>query len=263
MANTKKMKPEIDRAREKANSVHLDLEVRRLEDLADLESLCRSRGINVVFEKLGNLEGLMLRKQRLIAVRDDIPQIGRTRFTIAHELGHWELHPGLNQLQACSASDIHGYRGSNAELEANAFAAEFLMPGFLFSSETKFLAPTIDSIKKLSNRFNTTLTATAVRLCEFSSLPMFVCFSTNGRIKWYVRSKGAQYYRFASYGSELDGDTLARYCTSGPEDPNEPEEVEPSAWFPEDGRNDEFKVLEESVIFASYGVTMSIVTIDA
>lgn len=68
---------------------------------------------------------------------------GRRRFTIAHELGHWVLHPpGSAQWSAAAAagrlSSSHqvldwmaGYGG--AELEANQFAAATLMPARLLA----------------------------------------------------------------------------------------------------------------------------------
>lgn len=233
-----------------------------LADLNDLERLCMGRGVFVSFQKMKNLEGVLVRSRRVIGVRNDIPEIGRTRFTITHELGHWEMHPGLDQLQACTAADIHGYKGSAEELEANAFAAEFLMPDFMLTDQLRFLSPTVETVKKLSARFQTSLTATAVRLCEYTNLPVFVAFSSGGRLRWYRRSAKARDYFFLRLGAELDGDSIARYCTDSPDEATEPVEVESSAWFPDDYRRDRFRVLEESVELGDYGVTLSIITVD-
>lgn len=256
------MEPRYDWAKERARAALQELDVVRLEDLADLEKLCMGRGVCVSYQKMKQLEGVLIRSRRIIGVRSDIPEIGRKRFTIAHELGHWEMHPGLDQLQACTAADIHGYRGSAEELEANTFAAEFLMPDFMLTEQLRFLSPTIDTVTKLAARFQTSLTATAVRLCEYTNLPIFVAFSADGKLRWYRRSAKAKDYFFLRLGSGLDGDSLARYCTASPDEDSDPVEVESTAWFPEDYRRDRFKVFEESVELGEYGVTLSIISVD-
>lgn len=69
---------------------------------------------------------------QVIGVNSAHPTV-RQRFTIAHELGHWALHPGreiildvpvrvnLRDKASSMASD-------REEIEANAFAATLLMP---------------------------------------------------------------------------------------------------------------------------------------
>jgi len=262
MSGITKVEPRLDWAKQTAQAVLQELNIGSLEALRDLDRLCIDRGVFVTYQRMKNLEGMLLRDRRMIAVRDDIPEVGKSRFTIAHELGHWEMHPHLNQLQACTAADIYGYRGSPEELEANTFAAAFLMPDFLLTEQLRYLSPTLDTIKKLAERFTTSPTATAVRICEYTNLPVFVAFSSGGRLRWYRRSPKAKDYYFLRIGSELDGDSLARYCTESLDDLSEPVEVPSSAWFPEDWGKDRFKVLEESVELGSYNTTLSIVTVD-
>jgi hypothetical protein len=61
----------------------------------------------------------------------------RRRFTIAHELGHWELHRGTERAVFCRAAMVEPATSEAApklplsEEEANAFAAAVLMPGRL------------------------------------------------------------------------------------------------------------------------------------
>lgn len=256
------MEPRLEFAKGKATQALKELEIDSIEKLADLASICLDRGVFVTYQPMRNMEGMLIRPKRLIAVRSDIPELGRTRFTIAHELGHWEMHPGLNQLQICSSEEIHAYRGSAFEIEANTFAAQLLMPDFMLTEQLRFLSPTLETVKKLAHRFQTSLTATAVRMCEYTDLPVIVAFSSGGKLRWYRRSHRATGYWFMRIGAELSGDTLARYCTDEPDDPSAPEEVESSAWFPDDHQNDRFKVHEESVELGAYGTTLSIITID-
>lgn len=134
-----------------------------IEDLADLLYLL---AIDVTYELPSNLAGRLYAEQRIIEVRrQDHPR--RQRFTIAHEVGHYRLHvvaAGLaSSPYACSAAAITSGDGSTPaasalqaqplpglsapaataqpgasnqqlrqrEIEANAFAAELLMPASL------------------------------------------------------------------------------------------------------------------------------------
>jgi Zn-dependent peptidase ImmA (M78 family) len=220
------------------------------------------RGVAVKAERLDRLQGALIGHNRLILYNEAIPELGKQRFTVAHELGHWEMHPGLNQVFACTAEDIQAYRGSAVELEANAFAAELLMPGFLISDALTRMGPTVATAVQLAENFQTSFTAAVLRMIQFTQLPAFVVFSEGNRVKWYQRSPRAKGYFFKQIGSQLDGESLARYCTEGIDDAQPPQQVETSAWFPDDFNQDRFAVLEQSVELGDYGVTVSLITVD-
>lgn len=81
----------------------------------------------------------------------------RTRFTLAHELGHFMLHSNFGE------KDITIHRsGENerTEWEANWFAAGFLMPRNEFIEEYKKNKDTL----YLSNRFNVSTSAITYRI---------------------------------------------------------------------------------------------------
>lgn len=102
-----------------------------------VEDVATRLGAKIVHESLDpSISGLLLREDgsKLIAVNSE-HHPRRRRFTIAHELGHLQLHPGdyivdsavrINRRDALSsmASD-------SEEIEANAFAAALLMPAGL------------------------------------------------------------------------------------------------------------------------------------
>lgn len=57
----------------------------------------------------------------------------RQRFTIAHELGHWQLHDGKplivdQSIMINKRDDLASQATDQEEIEANQFAAEILMP---------------------------------------------------------------------------------------------------------------------------------------
>ncbi len=57
----------------------------------------------------------------------------RQRFTVAHELGHWALHPGRllifdRPMRVNRRDSVSAMATDREEIQANAFAAALLMP---------------------------------------------------------------------------------------------------------------------------------------
>ncbi len=105
----------------------------------DVDGIARRLGLVVTKERLAaDLSGLLIRKA------GEVPVIGvntlhharRQRFTIAHELGHLRLkHKGEvivdSGIQVNRRDAVSGSATVRDEREANAFAAELLMPADL------------------------------------------------------------------------------------------------------------------------------------
>ena len=103
----------------------------------DVEALARECGLTVAYvDTDGKLSGQLYPDPREAVINTRDRSLARQRFTLAHELGHWQLrHHLLGDLPA----DTLGYAGafedegtsegrSTVEIEANTFAAELLMP---------------------------------------------------------------------------------------------------------------------------------------
>lgn len=93
----------------------------------DLQAVCEYLGLRLLIGDLDTLDGLFLAKQGggmgIIVVNEHRCRV-RKRFTIAHEIGH----AVLNHF-SISFSDGKGLDDSSwQERQANAFAAELLMP---------------------------------------------------------------------------------------------------------------------------------------
>ncbi len=117
-----------------------------------LEDLAFERGVLVTEGALEGMEACLIRNGNhgLIRVRKDIPEKGRKRFAIAHELGHWELHKDISQIFACTEKDfVAKYKGSLEEIEANYFAAALLMPTKFFEASMEDLPMSLETIDKL------------------------------------------------------------------------------------------------------------------
>jgi hypothetical protein len=68
----------------------------------------------------------------------DHPEMnGRYRFTLAHEIGHWRLHPKAHNIHSQPSSSDTRFVGSDEEFEwqADKFAAYLLMPEYLVRRE--------------------------------------------------------------------------------------------------------------------------------
>jgi Zn-dependent peptidase ImmA (M78 family) len=105
----------------------------------------------------------------------------RQRFTVAHELGHYELHRP-NQQEALFVDntfrvEFRNQDSSTGELaqerEANAFAAAILMPENILLEVIKnyhFELGDDESIQKLSTLFNVSVSAMTFRLINLKLL---------------------------------------------------------------------------------------------
>ena len=80
---------------------------------------------------LDSLDGALVRtgeKTWCAVVNENIRNVGRRNFTIAHEVGHFIGHRHLQNNFEDSAEQLHDFAGDPLEKEANEFAAQLLMP---------------------------------------------------------------------------------------------------------------------------------------
>jgi Zn-dependent peptidase ImmA (M78 family) len=101
------------------------------EPIRDLWALVRGRGVSLAFHDFGANGGDGLYRWNgqtaLIAANSSTSSRLRQRFTVAHELGHHELHREDGAPLLIADKDIFGRR-EPVEEEANSFAGHLLMP---------------------------------------------------------------------------------------------------------------------------------------
>lgn len=212
----------------------------------DLEAIAMARGILVVDGSLIGCDARLVRKgeKGIIRVGDNLT-IGQRRFAIAHELGHWEMHQGLSQWHLCTDENIANYNSSPPELQASAFAAEFLMPTKLFRPLCEDAEPSMELIRELANDFDAGLIATTLRFIELNENPCMAVLSDGKHIRWWRKNDKCRNLWFKSR-QEIGGDALVARLP----DRNQPvggQSVPYSAWFKHIESEDRDTIFEQSI----------------
>ena len=174
----------------------------------DIEAIAFHCGAVVRYRQLTGCAARIVGKNdtALITV-DSNSSRARQRFSAAHELGHWMHDRGKTSFSCQEAHFSKEWARNNSETRANRYASDLLLPEALFRlAASAYKSMDFDTVRELATIFDTSLTATAIRLAEHGPLPtMLVCYSAVKR-EWFVRHsvseslwppKTAQAYTYA------------------------------------------------------------------
>jgi hypothetical protein len=212
----------------------------------------------------GNLTGCLARLVRkgqrgIIRTKSGIREVGRKRFAIAHELGHWFLHKDESQYFICTAEQMSDYKGSPIEVEANIFASELLMPTFLFRPLATDTDPILQTVSNLAHTFTTSLTATGMKFVDLNRHECVLVLSVGGKVAWSKQKTGRSGLRIEK-GMNLHPDALARHI-SEPSGKLGPEPVSPEVWITENCYDRKIAVTEESWTLDGYKSVLTLLVI--
>lgn len=223
-----------------------------------LEDIAMARKVLVLPGPLEGCEARLTRKgsSGIIRVRAGEDQVGRRRFSIAHELGHWEMHDS-SQWYACTAANLRDYRVSPEEREANVFASELLMPRFLAEPLLQKAEPTLALAKQAAAEFNVSLTAAAIRMLHLSRHEAILVCSKDKEILWWVIAKDRFGVWFKSK-QHLHPESIA-CCLENGEIITGVQDVNTEIWFPNASAS--FGISEESMRFHNLGMTLTLLTV--
>jgi hypothetical protein len=111
---------------------------------------------------------------------------GKTRFTIAHEYGHYLLH--RQKYPAGIHSDEAGVDGRTKieiEREANDFASSLLMPLDDFRKQISAKdKPDFDRLSRCAERYDVSLAAAVLRWLRYTDRRALIVVSVDGFVKW-------------------------------------------------------------------------------
>ncbi|WP_186288444.1 ImmA/IrrE family metallo-endopeptidase [Burkholderia gladioli] len=135
---------------------------------SDLQSLVERLGGQMRYQDIWELESSESGSIEVRGDKDFVITIAahtsraRDRFTIAHELGHYFLHYRLPKLKGKDSGPLRAarYGGDQAEVEANWFAASFLMPEGPFKEAFQ---ATRGDLVALASQFGVSTSAASVR----------------------------------------------------------------------------------------------------
>jgi Zn-dependent peptidase ImmA (M78 family) len=212
----------------------------------DVEAIAQYFGATVIPEPLHGSAARIIGKgdRAFITVNSRSPR-ARQRFSIAHELGHWMIDRGKLSGFVCTEKNlVTGWSADNPERRANRFAADLLMPSNLFAPAAKNKEMTFATVRDLCSTFETSLTATAIRLVENGSFPAMVVCSTEAGVKWKFRDRDIS--EEIQLRDRPGAYTNAVEVLSGRDPERNPAEVQASDWFTHP-RSKNYSIIEDSV----------------
>lgn len=226
----------------------------------DIEALAVANGLKLKWGNFKNVDGLLTRKSSkrgVIRLNQSIQGRERLRFIIAHELGHWELHPDISQGFVCTAKNLDDYVNSQEEIEANSFAASLMIPRSMFNKEYKKRDPDFSSISALARTFGTTLTTMTRRYVELVKEPVIAICSVDNKIWWFQKNNLARKY-FIECGKELPRYSLTRGALLKEKNPEQPEPIHPNVWFTDWRFSEDAELFEDVRIFTKHGSVLTL-----
>lgn len=177
-------------AAEAAEAIIEDLGITQIAEL-DVEAIAYDAGVEVQYESLTGCEATLVGVgNHAIATINPSPYRGRERFSVAHEVGHWKLHRGRSFRCRMDQVEENFSSTSSLEKEADTFASHLLMPAGMFNDAIKpYGRPNFKQLGDVAAEFDTSLTATALRLVGVDALPTIIaCYTRNG-LRWHAAAE--------------------------------------------------------------------------
>jgi len=215
------------------------------EPPVDVAAVAKDLGLLMLEESLTDCDGCLVVHDgaAAIVVNRDLQPSGRKRFTVAHEIGHFQLHRQTGYW-AESAHEMEAGWQSGRELEANFFAAELLMPDRYVDANFARLKPTLWTVDDLAGHCDVSTTAAAVRLARRSHHACAVVYVSEGEVKWFAASEYFPYW--IPVGHEVHPASGARALLDGASIPDRPEGLPASIWAPDDTKAEDAEIQEHS-----------------
>ena len=228
----------------------------------DLAQIALRIGLRIQEVDAEGFEGSLVRAldgpKGIIAIKQSIREHSRKRFTIAHEIGHYVI-PGHRTLEnVCTSSMVESWQKglSRAELEANEFAVELLLPSRYVREPLRLHDPSLKTIRKVASQFETSLTATTLRFVSLTNLPCVAVWSEAKRALWYRRSDAFPFY-LSKEILPCDG-SFAYRLFEGSNAPDDFAEIPAETWLDRRDADKVVRVLEHSISMPNYDAVLTL-----
>jgi IrrE N-terminal-like domain len=169
-----------------AERLLIEIGISEAKDI-DLVAIADCVGAEVQYRRLVGCEAEIIGfKDRAVIYVSDKTQPRRRRFSTGHELGHWHHHRG--QSFVCRSEDIGrptDERSKNAERLADVYSADLLLPPFMIAPKIQAMGEvSLEGIVGLSQEFNASLTATAIRVMRMTREPLILVAQDLAGERW-------------------------------------------------------------------------------
>jgi len=163
------------------------------------------------------------------------PEHPRSRFTFAHELGHYfidEHRKALLSGRTPSHPSIINFASKNpVELEADHFASSLLLPEHRIRKDCLKRPFNFKLIQDLSIKYQTSITATVLKLMSIDKHPIMLVCAVNRKIKWFRYSHDFPYRWLKKPAGYIPKYTLAGAYFSSGEKFNDELPIGANEWF--------------------------------
>lgn len=228
----------------------------------DLTALCRDLGLRIREVPANGFDGALIRSKAgqkgIVAVKASIFEKSRKRFTIAHEIGHFIIPHHRNLGNICEERKIENFdsRLNRAEIEANEFAAELLLPSAVLRKRFNLAEVSLSQISAVAVDFGTSLTATIRSFLTLTDLPCAMVWSITNRARWFVRSDS---FRFFLPLPDLPANgSFAARIFRGESAPAELAPVPSDAWLDRQAAEHVHTLLEHSISLPNYSAVLTL-----
>lgn len=225
----------------------------------DLEAIAWELGAKVRIRSLKTCEARIVGRNGLAVITVDAGKpLRRRRFSIAHELGHWQRHRG--RCLICRPQDIGSQQQRTAndpERLADEYASDLILPRYLLEpmlSDVPRL--TIKSLTEVADEFQASRPATLIKVVASGRFPILMVCTTRAGRRYFNASPSVPRRWFPR--TDVSPDSLAfDMLFGGKLESGVPRPVKASAWFDRDVGG--YTILEQS--FRSGGEILSILTL--
>ncbi len=251
-----------------ANRLVSRLRITTPTDLREIDDVAWAAGALVVDAALEGAEGRHLRHagRSIVTVRSGLHP-GRRRFTVAHELGHLEMHCAFSDLLVCTGADVSESPTSrgprNIEGEANEFAGCLLMPLKMLDPVLRGRPPSFDLIDELVSTFSVSLTVALERFVATTGESCALVHSSDGIVRRFSPSRDfSDAGLFVSVQTPVDSYTYAHSAFNEEHVPRRGEQVDASCWLSPGRHREDALVREFTWPMPRFGAALSLIWID-
>ncbi len=246
-----------------ANKLIEEFGIEKPDDFS-VEEIIHARNIILEEKPIANADGrIVFGQQRTkISINSNIKYTGRRKFTLAHELGHYELHHNVNSHLDDNALTLDYFKNGGQEYEANQFAAELLMPRKMFQNFVVVRKFSPQLLRDISENFQTSITSAAFRFLELGNYPIFLFYSKDSKLIYWKNSHN--YYRKVKDITKLSppSDSVAmEFFRDGKiyGKKESTQEIEKSTWFETSDYDSTDLYYEYAIVTKDYNTVLSVV----